>query len=163
MKTLTRPSLTDPPFGPLPIPVHCQILVNGLAYAATLPDGKVSKEWGRNLPNTATTMKLPKAFWLSRRGLSTCALELDGIPTDRSAVGNFTLKDVATAAERILSVCLYGRSQVGTELLGDTKRVMAEMVRSDMPRIRKWNQGEMERLTLRYGVELLSASLNSTN
>ena len=163
MKTLTQTLSTDPPWGPLPVPAHCQILVNGLAYASTLPDGKVFKDWGRGLPNTATTMKLPKVFWLSRRGPSTCALDLDVIPSDLSAVENFTLKDVATVAERILSVCLYGRSQVGTELLGDTKRVMAKLVRADMPRIRKWKQGNLERLALRNGVELLTASLNSTN
>lgn len=163
MKTLIRILSTDPPWGPLPVPHHCQILVNGLAYASTLPDGKISKKWGRGLPNTANTMNLPKVFWLSRRGPSTCALDLDVIPSDLSAAENFTLTNVATVAERLLSVCLYGRSQIGTELLGDTKRVMAKLVRADAPRIRKWNQGEVERVTLRKGVELLAASVNSTN
>lgn len=108
-------------------------------------------------------MNLPKVFWLSRRGPSTCALDLDVIPSDLSAAENFTLTNVATVTERLLSVCLYGRSQIGTELLGDTKRVMAKLVRADAPRIRKWNQGEVERVTLRKGVELLAASVNSTN
>ena len=85
------------------------------------------------------------------------------IPSDLSAAENFTLKDVATAAERLLSVCLYGRSQVGTEHLGDTKRVTAKLVRADMPRIRKWSQGELEKVHLRNGVDLVATSLNSTN
>ena len=162
LKTLTQTLSTDPPWGPLPVPAHCQILVNGLAYASTLPDGRTYKDWGRDVPNTATTVKLPKVFWLSRRGPSTCALDLDVIPDDLSAAENFTLRDVATAAERMLSICLYGRSQVGSELLGDNKRVMAKLVRADVPRIREWNQGDMERVTLRNGVELIAASLNST-
>ena len=162
MKRLTQISSTDPPWGPLPVPAHCQVLVNALAYASTLPDGNRPKDWGRGLPNTATTANLPKVFWLSRRGPSNCVLDLDVIPSDLSARENFTLADVATVAERILNVCLYGRSQIGTELLGDDKLVIARLDRFDIPPIRRWNQGELKRLTLRNGVELITASLDST-
>ena len=95
-------------------------------------------------------------------GPTTCALELDVIPSEPLAVENFGLANVATAANNILNICLYGRSQIGSELLGETKGVSASLVRTDTPRLRKWNRGGLLRLPLRNGADLLVGSLTTT-
>ena len=51
----------------LPIPAQCRDLANALAYAANLPGGNAPKDWGRQLPNTAHTEKLPKVYWFGGR------------------------------------------------------------------------------------------------
>ena len=148
-----------PPRGMLPIPAHCRDLAGALIYASLLPGGNDLKTWGRFLPSAGNTEKLPKLYWLAGRGPTTCALELDAIPANPHAVEEFGLKAVAEATDRILNVCLYGRSQVGNETLGRTKGIVAKLGRTDGPRFRKWPKGGFERLALANGVELLAGSI----
>lgn len=143
----------------LPIPAHCRDLAGALTYAASLPRGNDLKKWGRSLPSAGATENLPKIYWLAGRGPTTCAVELDAVPTNPDAVEEFGLKVVAEAAAMIVNICVYGQSRVGNETLGPTKGVVAELRRTDTPRFRIWHKGEFERLALANGAELLAASI----
>lgn len=147
---------------PLPIPSHCQHLANALAYAAVLPRGSDEKDWGRRLPNTAFTEKLPKLYWINGLGPTTCALQLDVVAGDYLSVETFSLKDVAITTEKIVRVCLFGRSQVGYELLGETEHVEARLIRTDVTGLQDLESSRLERMHLGSGVELLAMSFNAS-
>ena len=137
-------------------------LTNAIDYAAHLPGGSVFKDWGRGLPSAGQTEKLPKVYWLAGRGPTTCAFQLDVIPSEPTAVERFGLFAIAIAAEKILRICMLGRSQVGSELLGENKAVSITMVRTDAPRLGYWKGSWIETLALENGIELQVASLNTT-
>ena len=71
------------------------------------------KAWGRGLPTTLDTQKVPKIFWISGRGPSTCAIHVDVDAYDLFAVDDFRLADVASAGEQVVSQCLAAKSKVG--------------------------------------------------
>lgn len=71
------------------------------------------KAWGRRLPSTLDTQKVPKVFWISGRGPTTCAVHVDVDSYDLWAVDDFRLADVASAAEEVVAQCLSAKSKVG--------------------------------------------------
>ena len=148
--------------GMLPIPAHCRDLAGALTYAASLPRGNDLKRWGRSLPSAGDTENVPKLYWLAGRGPTTCAVELDAVPSKPDAVEEFGLKAVAQAAARIVNICVYGQSRVGNETLGPTEGIVAELRRTDSPRFRLWHKGGFERLTLANGAELMAGSIIET-
>ena len=121
-----------------------------------------STDWGRGLPNTYSTGKLPKIYWLSRQEPSTCALVIDTVESDPIAVENFNLRAVADVTEKIVRICIYGRSQVGSELLGVTQHVQATLIRTNNPRILSGERNMEERVSLSNGLVLHTLSPNMT-
>lgn len=153
----------DPPNDPLPAPAHCQHLSTVLAYAARIPSKNIRKDWGRGLPSTAFTETLPKLFWLAGRPIpSTCGINIDVAPGTPLAVEKFDLMAVAVAAEKILRICLYGRSQVGSEPLGPTKHVLATMRRINPPGPLDQMESGLEIMRFKNGVKLYAMSVNAT-
>lgn len=153
----------DPAKDSLPAPAHCQHLSNVLAYAARIPSKNIRKDWGRGLPSSAFTGKLPKLFWLAGRPIpSTCGINVDVDPVNPLAVEKFDLMAVAVAAEKILRICLYGRSQVGSEPLGLTKHVLATMTRINPPGLLDQMEGRLEIIRFKNGVKLFAMSVNAT-
>ena len=121
------------------------------------------KDWGRDLPSTAFTEKLPKLFWLAGRPIpSTCGIDIDVAPDIPLAVESFDLMAVALAAEKILRICLYGRSQVGNEPLGPTKHVLATMRRINPPGLLDRMEDGSEIMRFKNGMKLFAMSVNAT-
>ena len=73
------------------------------------------RAWGRGLPTTADTQKVPKVFWISGRGPTTCAVHVDVDAYIPWAVDDFRLSDVAAAGEQVLAQCLMARNKIGLE------------------------------------------------
>ena len=71
------------------------------------------KAWGRNLPTTLDTQKVPKVFWISGRGPTTCAVHVDVDAYIPWAVDDFRVSDVAAAGGQVLAECLVARSKIG--------------------------------------------------
>ena len=71
------------------------------------------KAWGRRLPSTLDTQKVPKVFWISGRGPTTCAIHVDVDSYDLWAVDDFRLADVASAGEEVVVQCLTAKGKVG--------------------------------------------------
>ena len=82
-------------------------------------------------------------------------------PDEPFAIERFTLSQVARAADRILNICLLGRSQVGSELLGEHKKVEARLVRMDSPGARFWRYRHSSRLATDIG-DPTAIGLNAT-
>lgn len=114
---------------------HCRELILALRGASRQPPYNEPKEWGRGLPETATTEYLPKVYWLPGRGPLTCALSLDVDPLYPDGREVFSLVDVAFAASQIVVLCLSRKREVGSDRLGRTGQVLAKLVRTDGPAI----------------------------
>ena len=71
------------------------------------------KVWGRELPTTLDTQKVPKVFWISGRGPTTCAIHVDVDAYSPFAVDSFRVSDVASAAEEVIAQCLVPARKVG--------------------------------------------------
>ena len=71
------------------------------------------RAWGRRLPTTADTQKVPKVFWISGRGPTTCAVHVDVDAYHPWAVDDFRLSDVAAAGEQVVAQCLIARGKIG--------------------------------------------------
>lgn len=63
-----------PPRGNLPTVRDCRDLTDAIAYLARLPGENNLKTWGRRLPSTPDTQKVPKIYWIVGRGPTTCAV-----------------------------------------------------------------------------------------
>lgn len=118
--------------GILPLTYHCQELVHRILESSRTPHGMATKEWGRNLDNTATTIHLPKIYWIAGAGPRTCAVVVDVDMHTPDAVERFNLGDVGHAAEHIESACLFRKGEVGTERVGAAKRVEVRLERVDV-------------------------------
>lgn len=99
--------------GPLPTVKDCKDIVEAVTYLSSLPGENVRKAWGRQLPTTYHTEKLPKVFWISGRGPITCAINVDVDAYDTWAVEDFRVSDVASAAKGVVDECLVPRRKVG--------------------------------------------------
>lgn len=99
--------------GPLPTIKDCKDIVEAVTYLSRLPGENAKKAWGRQLPTTPDTEKLPKVFWISGRGPITCAIHVDVDAYDTWAVEDFRMSDVASAAEEVIATCLVPRRKVG--------------------------------------------------
>ena len=71
------------------------------------------KVWGRLLPTAFDTQHIPKVFWISGRGPTTCAIHVDVDAFNPFAVDSFRLSDVASAAEEVIAQCLVPNRKVG--------------------------------------------------
>ena len=103
---ITAPSL-------LPTVNDCNDLVDAISWLSRLPGENNMKAWGRRLPTTLDTQKVPKVFWISGRGPTTCAIHVDVDAYDLFAVDDFRLSDVASAGEEVVAQCLSAKSKVG--------------------------------------------------
>ncbi|KAL8676817.1 MAG: hypothetical protein Q9186_006692 [Xanthomendoza sp. 1 TL-2023] len=118
--------------GILPLMPHCQELVHKLLDASRGPRGLAAKVWGRSLENTATTVHLPKIYWVAGAGPRTCGVIVDADNRFPQAVERFNIGDVGHAADHIDNACLFRKGEVGTERVGVTKRVEVKLERVDV-------------------------------
>ena len=125
-------SCISPP-GALPTFPDCQDLTNAIAYVSHIPGKNVRKSWGRGLPDTPDTVKLPKVYWLSGggRGPTTCAVHVDVSADDYLAVDEFKLRSVGAAAERVVAQCLLRLSEIGFSYASPSQHVYVKIVRTD--------------------------------
>lgn len=121
------------PPGALPIVRHCQDLTDAIAYLSRLPEENNLKTWGRRLPSTANSQKVPKIYWIVGRGPTTCAVHVDVNADDTFAVDTFRVKAVGLATERVVSRCLVGQRKIGLEYPSGGQHVYAKVVRTDSP------------------------------
>ena len=113
MCALSRAAICTSPLGPLPTINDCQDIADAVSFLSRLPRENNMKAWGRGLPTTDDTQKVPKIFWISGRGPVTCAIHVDVDAYDLWAVDDFRLSDVASAAEEVIAQCLIPRRKVG--------------------------------------------------
>ena len=117
-----------PPPGAPPTFPDCRDLTNAIAYASRLPGENVLKSWGRNLPTTPDTVRLPRIYWLRNQGPTTCAVHVDVSAEDYFAVDEFKLEDVGAAAERVVAQCLMRLSQIGFSYPGRVDTSMRRLL-----------------------------------
>lgn len=89
------------------------------------------KRWGRSVENTATSVHLPKTFWVTGDGPRTCGVVVDAVFEDFAVTEMLTVAAVAYAAERILGSCLLARGLSGVEQIGAGKKVVVSLLRVD--------------------------------
>ena len=99
--------------GLLPTVGDCNDLIEAISWLSRLPGENNMKAWGRRLPTTLDTQKVPKVFWISGRGPTTCAVHVDVDSYDLWAVDDFRLTDVASAGEEVVAQCLTAKRKVG--------------------------------------------------
>lgn len=87
------------------------------------------KEWGRDLENTATTVHLPKIYWIAGAGPRTCAVVVDVDNRTPDYIERFNLGEVGHAAEHIENACLFRKGEVGTQRIGAAKRIEVRLER----------------------------------
>ena len=127
--TLTVTCVPNP--GLPPITPHCIELISKLLLFSRRPGSSIPKRWGRSLENTATSVHLPKTFWVTGDGPRTCGVVVDTVFEDFVVTEMLTVVAVAYAAERILGSCLLGRGLCGVEQIGAGKKVVVSLVRLD--------------------------------
>ncbi|KAL8933626.1 MAG: hypothetical protein Q9216_006284 [Gyalolechia sp. 2 TL-2023] len=136
-----RAATCHPPRGGiLPLIPHCTELVHRILDTARTPKGVRPKEWGRQLANTATTVHLPKTYWIAGAGPRTCAVQVDVDAHSPDAVEKFTLRELGYAAEHIQNACLFRKGEVGTERVGLGRKVEVRLERVDLDAIRTMNR-----------------------
>lgn len=118
------------------------------------------KAWGRRLPTTFDTQKVPKVFWISGRGPTTCAVHVDVDAYDLWAVDDFRLADVASAGEEVVAQCLSPRRMVGLAYpAGPDGLVHAKIVRTDSPfDLESFNQSDVQSFALPGAMEILQVA-----
>ena len=99
--------------GLLPTIKDCEDLTTAITYLSRLPGENNVRAWGRRLPTTLETQKVPKVFWISGRGPSTCAISVDVDSYDLFAIDDFRLADVASAGDEVIAQCLSAKRKVG--------------------------------------------------
>ena len=112
-----------------PLVPHCIELVSKLLLYSRRPGASIPKRWGRSLDNTATTVHLPKEFWITGDGPRTCGVIVDAIFHDSAITEMLTVAAIAYAADRILKSCLVLQGLSGTEQIGAGRRIVVELVR----------------------------------
>ena len=111
--TLSRAAICYAAPSLLPTVKDCTDLIDAISWLSSLPNENNMKAWGRRLPSTLDTQKVPKVFWISGRGPTTCAVHVDTDPSDLWAVDDFRLSDVASAGEEVVAQCLSAKSKIG--------------------------------------------------
>ena len=99
----------------LPIISDCTTIVEAIGWLSRMQGENTMRAWGRGLPTTADTQKVPKVFWISGRGPTTCAVHVDVDEYVPWAVDDFRVSDVAAAGEQVVAQCLMARSKIGLE------------------------------------------------
>lgn len=110
---LSQAAICTPARGLLPTVGDCKDLIDAIAWLSRMPDENNMKAWSRRLPTTLDTQKVPKVFWISGRGPTTCEVRVDVDSYDLFAVDDFRLADVASAGEEVVAQCLSPRRMVG--------------------------------------------------
>ncbi|KAL8690953.1 MAG: hypothetical protein Q9218_003710 [Villophora microphyllina] len=163
--TLSFALICDPPGGILPEREDCQLLVDALLEISRLPGPSTSREWGRRLPNTDLTQRLPKLYWIAGPQRTTCGIEVDVDPLQPLAIETFDLGNVSFAAEAILEMCFLPRSLLGMARIGRGKAAEAKMVKIDKgPLVGRPNGGQNARSIVgigREGVVLWSSEMKN--
>lgn len=131
--TVARCLRCIPPPGALPTLPDCRDLTNAIASVSRLPGENIVKAWGRHLPETSDTVNLPRVYWVSGRGPTTCAVHVDVSADDYFAVDEFRLRSVGVAAERVVAQCLLRLNQIGFSYPSPSRHVYAKIVRTDNP------------------------------
>ena len=152
-----------PPRGGIPpLIVHCQEVVNKLLDRSRGPGGLANKEWGRGLENTATTVHLPKIFWVAGAGPRTCAVIVDVDDRYPEVIERFNIGDVGHAAEYVENACLFRKGEVGTEKVGVEKKVGVKLERVSVNMLPRVGVG-LVHIGREDGRYLLSAELNASD
>lgn len=99
--------------GLLPTMTDCNELIEAISWLSRLPGENVMRAWGRRLPTTSDTQKVPKIFWIAGRGPTTCAVHVDVDAYDLWAVDDFRLEDVAASGQEVVAQCLIAKGKVG--------------------------------------------------
>ena len=99
--------------GLLPTIRDCHDIAEAISLLSRNPSENTMKAWGRRLPTTPDTEMVPKVFWISGRGPTTCAIHVDVDAYDPWAVDDFRLSDVASAADEVIAQCLVAKSKLG--------------------------------------------------
>ena len=110
---LSQAVICTPARGLLPTISDCTDIVEAIKWLSRMQGENTMRAWGRGLPTTADTQKVPKVFWISGRGPTTCAVHVDVDAYDLWAVDDFRLSDVALAGEQVVAQCLRAKSKVG--------------------------------------------------
>ena len=97
----------------LPTVSDCTTIVEAIGWLSRMHGENTMRAWGRRLPTTADTQKVPKVFWISGRGPTTCAVHVDVDAYHPWAVDDFRLSDVAAAGEQVVAQCLISRGKIG--------------------------------------------------
>ncbi|KAL8794253.1 MAG: hypothetical protein Q9195_003207 [Heterodermia aff. obscurata] len=131
--SLSQAVTCNPPprSGELPDVVHCTELVHAILDLARLPGISSTREWGRDLANTPTTVHLPKIYWMTGAGPRTCGVTIDNDAHAPHAVEKFRVGDLGLAAERVFSLCLVRKNEIGSTRLGEGRKVILRLVRVD--------------------------------
>ena len=111
--TLSRVAICTSARHLLPTISDCKDIAEAVSWLSRMPEENNMKAWGRRLPTTPDTQKVPKVFWISGRGPTTCAIHVDVDAYDTFAVDDFRLSDVALAAEDVIDQCLVAKSKIG--------------------------------------------------
>ncbi|KAF6235280.1 hypothetical protein HO173_006474 [Letharia columbiana] len=158
--TLSQAAICTPAPGLLPTVSDCTDLLEAISWLSRMPGENNMKAWGRRLPTTLDTQKVPKVYWISGRGPTTCAVHVDVDSYDLWAVDDFRLADVASAGEEVVAQCLSAKSKVGLAYpAGADGLVHAKVVRTDSPfGLESFNQSDVQRFALPGTVEALQAA-----
>lgn len=111
--TLSQAAICTAAPGLLPTMSDCNDLIEAIDSLSRLPGENTMRAWGRRLPTTLDTQKVPKVFWIAGRGPTTCAIHVDVDAYNPWAVDDFRLADVAAAGQEVVTQCLIGKGKVG--------------------------------------------------
>lgn len=162
--TLSYALMCNPPHEPLPSREDCIQLIAALLSASQLPGPSTSREWGRGLPNTDLTARLPKLYWIAGPQQTTCGVKVDIDPLQPLAIETFDLGNVSFAAEAILEMCFLPRSLLGLARIGRRRSAEARLVRIDRGALSLRFEGKgSRRVGGGSGRALWSSELNATN
>ena len=149
-----------PRSGELPYPNHCSELIHTILDVARLPGISSNREWGRDLSNTPTTVHLPKVYWIAGAGPRTCGLTIDNDINAPHAVERFGLGDLGFAAERIYTLCLVRKTEIGSSRLGAGRKVIVRLVRVDRENLLIWGSNSgLREAAVGNGTVLMSSLL----
>ena len=145
-----------------PLVPHCVELVSKLLIYSRRPGASIPKRWGRSLDNTATTVHLPKEFWITGDGPRTCGVIVDAIYHDSRVTEMLTVGAIAYAADRILKTCSY-HGVSGTELVGSGRTIVVSMVRINKDNSLRDSVGSLPRAVLEVDEAWWTQMGNATN
>ncbi|KAL8998332.1 MAG: hypothetical protein Q9188_006120 [Gyalolechia gomerana] len=126
--------------GILPLMPHCTEVLHRILTIARTPKGLTSREWGRHLNNTPTTVHLPKTYWIAGAGPRTCAVQVDVDEHYPDVVERFNLWELGHAAEHVEKACLFRKGEVGRERVGRGKKVEVRLERVNLDSVKKTNR-----------------------
>ena len=107
----------------------CMDLAMKLHHAGNLPGGRAPKEWGHHLNNTATTMSLPKLYWIAGDGPKECGVQVDIDLQTPDATDMLSLWDINHGAGQVIICCLYGQGILGLYRAGAQRRIEVKVVK----------------------------------